>query len=949
MLFFASLSVVLLAAFLCMLIKGWIRELNCNLQGIPDSEMHAVVKELREQGLARWRLPDMILILPSLIYISLALFSIGLGFYLFHVYPPLAYLSIVIFGFGVLLYFLSIIISVIDGFSPFRSVHSRLLGVLYCRLYDRLSPYLRPALVSCSALPQTTFDKIREGISTFMGKHKPLSEQAILDAKSSSSKQIISKTSISVFNRIWSSASRGDTSAHAKDISLSILLQLDVPHIRPSHRQHFPLHYELSNPSIEGAEGLAYSVCMMRPTSINRDFVDAICAGINMLESSSDPWHHLVASLTSLWVEGAERKLSGKPLSAYVQLGRLSIVGHKEEVLNAISNIKIFSAEQWCFVLSSIYVLFELARGHLDSKEIRALTEVLVGLLDKGLHHKPFSPNKHTDFWLYVMMLVLNKGQPVQHAPRVSEPTLAKALTLAEAPTLAEALLVEQDISVYGNGMTRNTENFRQLLLLSEKHGLDPSMMRRCLISILYILVSFRPMDQRQIRLVDQYMEIIKDEMNLVGWNVHLSALLTKQYLWPWHISRTVLCLLEGSFPRAAHVYHTSEASVAIIQKYDGELSKMNEQLSPQILKVMRRVIFRLPKETEYGLRLQDPWLTLYACNITKLPFNSDIPSMWSSHSSSYSYCAIIASGRLDLYDGGAVALEPENVNKNELKLITFFLSCPSPSIACRALRWYLHLKKATLASDDMQHLTAMLPIIFCKGLSTDVKHETWLLLVDVLLPILDSIIAQSPQEKGSFMEAFFGYGSLRWNDQADRDQSMMSSRAGEDIPGAVDMPTATATRQADGLGWMEDVWLTVLQPHVIHIDRPGINWPELVTRLTERTALKPEAARNEPPEGTISNDRPVMGPKTLTEYLEDSVCRNVLECLAKLLEWRTGLVPAELLGRVGHSPLLSDRRLQDNPGSLDRIKAILDSSSVINTASIQPSHSNASILNPST
>ena len=906
-LFFASLSVVLLAAFLCMLIKGWIRELKRNLQGIPDSEKHAVIKELREQGLARWRLPEMISILPSLIYSSLALFSIGLAIYLFQVYPPLAYLSIFIFGFGVFVYSLSIAISIADDFSPFRNVYSRALGVLYRRLYRRLSLHLMPALISCSALPQTTFERIRERISMLIIKYRPLSEKAILDPQLSSSQQIISKTSISIFNKIWSSARRGDTSAYAKDISISILLQLDVPHIRPSRHQHFPLHYELSKPSISGAEGLAYSVCMMRPTSINRGFVGAIRAGVDTLRPSSDPWHHLVASLTSVWVEGAERELLAKPFSTYVQLGKLSIAGHKEDILYAISNIRMFSAEQWCFVLGSIYVLFVPTHDHPDLKEIRALTEVLVGLLDKGLHHRPYSPNEHTDFWLYVMMLVLNKAPPVQHAPGVSEPTLAEVPALVKVPTLVEVLLVEQDISIYGSGMTRNPEIFRRILHLSKKHNLVQEGLRRCLISILYILVAFRPRDQQQIRLVDQYIEIIKEEMDVVSWNLHLSVLLSKQYLWPWHISRTVLCLLEGSFtfPRAGHVYRTPEASVDIIQKYDGELSKANKQPTQSILKVMRRVIFKLPEVIKF--KLQNPWLALYAYNITNSPFYSDIPSMWSRD------CTFIASGRLDLYDGGADA---------DMNLITFFLSCPSPLTACRAFHWYLHLNNNALGSGDMQHLTAMSPIIFCKGLSTDDQRTTWVLLVDVLIPSLDSM---SSQEKGSFMEAFFGYGSLRGN------------------------------KQADGLGWMEDLWVTVLQPSVVHFHRPGTHVPKLArlvhtvrpatAQLTEPTPPTPEMARIEAPKGTISNNEPVIGPQTLTEYLVESA-RSVLEVLATLLEWRTGLVPEELLGRVRYSPLLSDRHLQEDARSLHRIKAILDRSSVINTASIQPSHANASILN---
>ena len=189
-LFFASLGIVLVAVFLCMLIKGWIRELDRKLRGIPDLEKRAIIKELREQGLARWRLPEIIVLLPPLIHISLVFFFIRLALYLLQVHPLPAFLSIAIFGLGVLVYFLSIFISAVDDFSPFRSMYSRVFGSLYRRPY----PHLSPALISCSALPQTTLEKIRERVSTFIIKYEPLAEQAILEPASSSLKQIISNT-----------------------------------------------------------------------------------------------------------------------------------------------------------------------------------------------------------------------------------------------------------------------------------------------------------------------------------------------------------------------------------------------------------------------------------------------------------------------------------------------------------------------------------------------------------------------------------------------------------------------------------------------------------------------------------------------------------------------------------------------------------------------------------
>ena len=163
-------------------------------------------------------------------------------------------------GGRVRVYFLSII-SAIDDFSPFRSMYSRALGVLYHRLYL----HLMPADISRSALPQTTVERIRERISMFIIKYKPLSEQAILYPISSSSRQIISNTSITILNKVWRPFSIRKDSADAKNISPSILLQLRVSHIRPSYHEYFPLLYESSNLSIREAEGLAYTVCMTRP------------------------------------------------------------------------------------------------------------------------------------------------------------------------------------------------------------------------------------------------------------------------------------------------------------------------------------------------------------------------------------------------------------------------------------------------------------------------------------------------------------------------------------------------------------------------------------------------------------------------------------------------------------------------------------------------------------
>ena len=145
-----------------------------------------------------------------------------------------------------------------------------------------------------------------------------------------------------------------------------------------------------------------------------------------------------------------------------------------------------------------------------------------------------------------------------------------------------------------------------------------------------------------------------------------------------------------------------------------------------------------------------------------------------------------------------------------------------------------------------------------------------------------------------------------------------------------------------DGLGWMEDVWMTLLRSFVVHPHSIKTYWPGLLgvmhatypesAQLTEQastTSLSLEAAQDMAPEGTLSDNRVVIGPQTLEEHLADSA-RRILEVLAELLESGTGLVPADLLNRLIYSPLLSDRGLHHNTSSLCRIRGLLDQQALL-------------------
>ena len=908
-LFFASLAVVLMAAFLCMLVKGWIRELDRKLRGIPDLQKRAVIKELREQGLVRWRLPEMITILPSLIHLSLVLFFIGLALYLLQIHKLPAFLAISIFGLGVLLYVLSIFISAIDDFSPFRSLYSRALGVLYRRLYSRLMmPPLLYRLSSFMALPQTTTERLHEQTSTFRKAHEPLAEQAILDPRFPSSKQLISQTSAPILNKLWSSVG-GDTSVYAKNISTSILLQLDDLNIRPPHHWQLPWVHETSSLSIKEAKCLIYNTCMQVHIPATPRFWETIHASVELLEQRSDPWLNLVTRLIRSKVGDCNWGLlkssvlaEGSVPGAYMYLGNNGL--GETELLRAISDVEIFLEEQWCFVVSAIYTLF--VQDH--PNDIHVLARILVKLLQRRvvLNQPTYMPaDEYIDFWLYVMMTLLNPIYMVRPSTLVGEVQHAR------------------DIKAYGKGYFRNPNFIRQLLRLSRDRGLDPSVMRGCLVTILCILILNDPMNQQQIRLVNQYLEIIGEEMDVTAWSTSFSELLTDLHT-GFHVRWVAACLLRGGFFLPDRWGPTEELATMIFREFDLKLTTASSQPTTSILKVIGEV-FRNSSRVA-GLDLQNAWLSLHLNNLTHSSHISGIPVIWSPD------CTSIASQRIDLYDRGTV--------QPEMDLVVFFLTSHSASIARRALRWYLRLDENAPLRGEVQYFVSF-PIIFRKGLSTNETRESWLLLADLLLRNWND----APREwRSHFVEIFFGYESSQANTQSTMQESVPapSVRGGEE-GGYLDIEAQKSTTRSDGLGWMEDLWMTVLRPLVrtvcitpieprwfdlsgmMHAVYPQSAEPERRSPLPEPSAhaapvevfnAMPDEARADAPQ----NDQP----KSAEESLEDSA-RGLLRVLTLLLEAGATSMPITLLDRLEHSSLLSDERLSHDTDSLRRIKAVLN------------------------
>ena len=180
--FYASLGVMILAAITAMLIKSWVREFDRGLRAMSIPEQRAKTREFRYLGMERWKLTEMVGILPLLILISLFLFAIGLALFLFHISTPSFGVTTAIFAIGVLYYAVTTSISVLVTSSPFHSPPSRALGKVYQRVHAYFCPYVDDFLSkSMDATPVTTLSRFRRHIQVFLLKSRPYLEKGFVE------------------------------------------------------------------------------------------------------------------------------------------------------------------------------------------------------------------------------------------------------------------------------------------------------------------------------------------------------------------------------------------------------------------------------------------------------------------------------------------------------------------------------------------------------------------------------------------------------------------------------------------------------------------------------------------------------------------------------------------------------------------------------------------------
>ncbi|KAJ4493524.1 hypothetical protein C8J55DRAFT_417431, partial [Lentinula edodes] len=79
-LFLASLSLALVTAFLSVLVKQWLQAYTSISAG--NAKQRAIIRQFRYAGIVKWKVPEIVGILPLILHTSLALFLIGLSLYI---------------------------------------------------------------------------------------------------------------------------------------------------------------------------------------------------------------------------------------------------------------------------------------------------------------------------------------------------------------------------------------------------------------------------------------------------------------------------------------------------------------------------------------------------------------------------------------------------------------------------------------------------------------------------------------------------------------------------------------------------------------------------------------------------------------------------------------------------------------------------------------------------
>jgi hypothetical protein len=487
-LFYASLSVMILAAFTAMLIKSWVREFDRGLRAMTLPEQRAKTREFRYLGMERWRLPEMVGILPLLIQISLFLFSIGLVLFLFHVSKPSFGVTTAIFGAGVLYYTSTTSISVFVTSSPFHSPLSRTLGMIYWHAHAYFCPSDGVWLSKdMDDRPTTAWGRLRRGIQSFLQALRPYPESSFVEP--------VASTTMDEFQLFMSASALQRIHESVPDSQHSEPLQSAVWQVAGSTALRIPPLFDLPSWIVNRGRDKRYlshlppttlvallAVCLRSGNIQNAASIITVRTVLQDPENSNIPWMRLVTAIVD--------RLLG-------EWGWLPNYTKQTESNNLITMIR---------------------RMELQGEECLWLLNTLSELWSNQ------ALERDDPFLIGVCLALL-----MAHAPKWDYSTPPEVVLLEGVVTLA-AISCSRDTPNGLNILTRSRErpwllqNLRSPHLISALFEGAPSDYRKQLTSLL-LLVVYGLLYRRSYPLAVQYFTIITEKGDLPLYTSALTAI----------------------------------------------------------------------------------------------------------------------------------------------------------------------------------------------------------------------------------------------------------------------------------------------------------------------------------------------------------------------------------------------------------------------------------------
>ena len=348
-LFYASLGVMILAAFIAMLIKSWVHEFDRGLRALSIPEQRAKTREFRYLGMEHWKLPEMVAILPSLIQISLLLFAVGLVLFLFHISKPSFGVTTAIFGIGVLYYTITTSISVFVTSSPFHSPLSRTLGKVYQQVHAYICPNIDYFLSKAmDTSPVTALGRAFQGFQVILLKSRPYLEKDFAEPITAITvDEVQLSTAASALKRIHDSA---PNSQH------SLALQSSVWQVAGGTGHSFPPLFDLPSwiLDIENSEehfshipqAILVAMVAISLRALRRKDVLLITSAVHRhMTDSEDLWTHVIVTVSDHFL-GDDWWMAGtvsNDLANMLQKNEL----RKEECLQLLRTLSELRSEEW--------------------------------------------------------------------------------------------------------------------------------------------------------------------------------------------------------------------------------------------------------------------------------------------------------------------------------------------------------------------------------------------------------------------------------------------------------------------------------------------------------------------------------------------------------------------------------------------------------------------------